>query len=191
MNGIEKFRGGKVMEIYSVDNSYVGYLHGFDSKVLLNVGAGYSKSRKYVGCVIEMNGWKYFIPLSSWKPNDYELVLGVKRIKKDSVPLIRVTDPTRTRLYSTLQINNMIPVPKECLIFYDVSLETDAKYKMLMLSEISFIKSNEPKITKNAQLIYKQRKNNEFHIGYIRNTVDFQLLEEKADEWCLVNSHTK
>lgn len=179
------------MEIYSVDDSYISYLFSFDNKVLKNDGLSYKKSRKYVGCVIEMNGWRYFIPLSSWKPKDFETKNGVTLIRKDTIPIIRVTNSSRTRLYCTLKISNMVPVPKDCLCFYDVHSENDLKYKMLMLNEISYIKSNESKIEKNAQLIYKQRVSNEFHIAYIRNTVDFALLESKAEEWCRTHSHSK
>lgn len=44
------------------------------------------------------------------------------------------------------------------------------------------INNNVEKITKNAKIVYNQRIKNE-NIGYIKNTVNFKLLEEKLEEW--------
>lgn len=38
------------------------------------------------------------------------------------------------------------------------------------------------KVVKNAQIVYNQKIKN-IDIGYIKNTVDFKLLEEKLKEW--------
>ena len=35
---------------------------------------------------------------------------------------------------------------------------------------------------KNAEIVYKQKLKNE-EIGYIKNAVNFKLLEEKLKEW--------
>ena len=48
-----------------------------------------------------------------------------------------------------------------------------------MLDELRFIYANKNKIFHNAIKLYQQKINN-MSMGYIKNTVDFQLLEEKA-----------
>lgn len=65
------------------------------------------------------------------------------------------------------------------LNYYDINNETDIKYKNLVLDELRFIYANKKKIFQNANKLYQQKINN-MSMGYIKNAVDFQLLEEKA-----------
>ena len=65
------------------------------------------------------------------------------------------------------------------LKYYDVNNETDINYKNLVLDELRFIYANKNKIFHNAIKLYQQKIKN-MAMGYIKNTVDFQLLEEKA-----------
>lgn len=76
----------------------------------------------------------------------------------------------------------MIPVPITELEPYIISNETDLKYKEVILGELRYINNNSNKIVKNAQIVYNQKIKN-IDIGYIKNTVDFKLLEEKLKEW--------
>ena len=86
------------------------------------------------------------------------------------------------RLYGTLRISNMIPVPITELEPYSISNETDIKYKDLVMGELRYINNNKNKIVKYAKIVYNQRIKN-IDISYIKNTVDFRLLEEKLKEW--------
>ena len=65
------------------------------------------------------------------------------------------------------------------LNYYDINNKTDIKYKNLVLDELRFIYANKKKIFQNANKLYQQKINN-MSMGYIKNAVDFQLLEEKA-----------
>lgn len=91
------------------------------------------------------------------------------------------------RLYGTLRISNMIPVPITELEPYIVANEKDLKYKEVILGELKFIRSNSERILKNARLIYNQ-KNKNIDIGYIKSTVNFKLLEEKLKQWISENN---
>ena len=74
----------------------------------------------------------------------------------------------------------MIPVYNSAVLnYYDINNETDIKYKNLVLDELRFIYANKNKIFQNTNKLYQQKINN-MSMGYIKNTVDFQLLEEKA-----------
>lgn len=86
------------------------------------------------------------------------------------------------RLYGTLRISNMIPVPITELEPYILADETDMKYKQVILGELRYINNNAEKIVKNARIVYTQKIKN-IDIGYIKNTINFKLLEEKLKEW--------
>ena len=76
----------------------------------------------------------------------------------------------------------MIPVPITELEPYITNDEKDLKYREVVLSELRYINNNKDKIIKNARIVYNQKIKNQ-DIGYIKNTVDFRLLEEKIKEW--------
>ena len=103
-----------------------------------------------------------------------------KQKTKDTKTIIRIDNGNR--LYGTLRISNMIPVPITELEPYMIETEQDRKYKEVILGELRYINNNVEKITKNAKIVYNQRIKNE-NIGYIKNTVNFKLLEEKLEEW--------
>ena len=103
-----------------------------------------------------------------------------KIIRKDAKTIIRIHESGR--LYGTLRISNMIPVPITELEPYILSNEKDLKYKDVILGELKFINNNSDKIVKNAKIVYSQKIKN-IDIGYIKNTVDFKLLEEKLRQW--------
>lgn len=171
------------MKMYAVDDLYIKYLRTFDPKVRFNEGINYTKSRKYVGHVIDINECKYFIPLCSPKESDYIIQSGIKVVRPDSIPIIRVFDTSKNKLYASLDIGNMIPVPDECLILYDVDGESDIPYRDLILAEIAFIKSNEFRIIKNAQILYSQKTRGSMTQKYLQHTTNFLLLEEKSKEY--------
>ena len=63
-----------------------------------------------------------------------------------------------------------------------ISNETDLKYKEVILGELRYINNNSSKIMKYAKTVYNQKIKN-INIGYIKNTVNFILLEEKLRKW--------
>ena len=77
----------------------------------------------------------------------------------------------------------MIPIFDETLIsYYDINSEKGIKYKALVRKELEFIYINKELILKNAKKLYQQKIKN-MSMGYIKNTVDFLLLEEKGKEY--------
>ena len=51
----------------------------------------------------------------------------------------------------------MIPVPESEIIKYDLNDEGDLRYKMLVLNELYFVRSNAARIEKNAKDLYEQK----------------------------------
>lgn len=169
------------LKLFEIEEEYIKYLQQFDKLVLNYSGDSYSKSRKYLGILLEINGLKYIAPLSSPnKKTDYE---GVE-IRKSIIPIIRIIKlGTKNVLLGTIKLSNMIPVHDEKVLkYYDVKKEEDTNYQKLILNELEFIYANKELIIKNSNKLYLQKINN-MSMGYIKNTVDFKLLEEKSKNY--------
>ena len=166
------------MKLFNIDENYIDFLKQFDKNVMNHSSNKYKKTRKYIGVLLEVNGFKYLAPLSSPKKTDY---LENGKIRKSIITLIRIV--YEDRLLGSIKLSNMIPVSNERVIeYYDIEKETDLKYKDLVSNELEFIYQNKELIIKNAKKLYKQKLLN-LDIGYIKNTVNFTLLEEKAKEY--------
>ncbi len=167
------------LNLYSISDNYIKYLRQFDDKIYDNKEDIRNYERKYLGIVLTVNEFNYYIPMSSPKKSDY-LDFEKKIIRKDTKTIIRIHEGDR--LYGTLRISNMIPVPITELEPYIISNENDLKYKQVILGELRYINNNCNKIVKYAKTVYNQKIKN-IDIGYIKNTVDFKLLEKKLKEW--------
>lgn len=172
------------LNLYSVSDKYVKYLRKFDNRVYDNKEGIRTHTRKYLGIVLSINSFNYYIPFSSPKDTDYYDVDKTK-IRKSIIPIVRITEKDNKgnyKLYGTLRISNMIPVPITEITPYFVQDEKDLNYKNLILSELRFIKKNTKMIVKNAHILYKQKENME-DIVYVKNSLDFRLLEKKCLEY--------
>ena len=167
------------LNLYSISDKYIKYLRQFDDKIYDNKEEIRSHKRKYLGVVLTVNEFNYYIPMSSPKKSDY-LDFDRKIIRNDTKTIIRIHESGR--LYGTLRISNMIPVPITELQPYTIADEDDLKYKEVILGELRYINNNSSKIVKYAKTVYNQKIKN-IDIGYINNTVNFKLLEEKLKEW--------
>jgi len=176
------------LRLYNVLDQYIDYLRQFDKKVLLTKDEDRIKDRKYLGTVLTtINNFNYFVPLSSPKETDYEILsTGEKIIRKSIIPIMRIISKDNfgeKELKGTLKFSNMIPIPDIALVDYDVQKENDETYKILILKELDFIKDHEDIIINNARVIYNQKINNYKNIKYLNSTVNFKLLEEKCKEY--------
>lgn len=182
------------LKLYVIDNTYIEYLRS-DSR-LSNVFKNKDDSnfvRKYVGVVLNIGNHKYYVPLSSPKNSDYKNVNGINIIRNDIIPIIRIRCFNRNghaELKGTLKFSNMIPVPLNAITYYNINLEEDISYKILVTKEYEFIKENQDKIKKHAYVIYNQKtKENILYPDgtrkprYLEHTVDFKYAEYKADNY--------
>lgn len=167
------------LNLYSVSDKYIKYLMQFDNRIYDNKEDSRTYKRKYVGVVLTINGFNYYVPMSSPKKSDY-IDYEKKIIRNDTKTIIRIHEGGR--LYGTLRISNMIPVPITELEPYIITDEKDLKYRQVILGELRYINSNTDKIVKYAKIVYNQKIKN-IDIGYIKNTVDFKVLEEKLSSW--------
>jgi len=164
------------MKLYSISEQYIKYLQKTDPRVLANHAVKHT--RKYLGLKLILNGSNYFLPLSSPDKMDYD---KFGKPRKTILPIYRLVD-NKGKLLGKILINNMIPVPDSELQFYDVTKETDTRYKTLVLKELRIIKAGKNEIMSNARKLYEQKGKN-LNKGYLGATVDFGRLEKSCKEF--------
>lgn len=176
------------LKIYSVSDRYIDFLRERNPNIYSNKEGHRTHTRKYIGVVLQMKEFCYYIPLSSPKQSDYQVAGKNLVIKKSIVPIIRIVVKNSRgikELKGTLRISHMIPVPESELELYDVDGEKDETYKDLVQNEVIFIRRNKEKIEKNANLLYRQKQKNDTEIGYVKSALDYKRLERFCEEFCV------
>ena len=185
----------------SIQTDYIDYLRSFTRlKHVYDNKDGFSvHSRKYLGIVLTIGPFQYYVPLSSPKDSDYQQTPNGIVIRKSVIPIIRILADDATgqlELKGTLRISNMIPVPNCAIIPYIIADEQDLNYRILVEKEYAFIKANKNLILNNCRVLYNQKSNEEHYFldpakkpVYLNSTVDFKYAEEQ----CLLyaSRHTK
>ena len=158
---------------YVVDKTYIKYLGEFEKCVSYNKDeAGHS--RPYLGIVLKIENYNYFVPLYSYKEHYSKY--------KNNSSFFFVYDRKEKPL-SIIKFSAMIPVPKDLdvisLLEYN---KQDKKYKDLISAEYRYINSNKEEIYKRANKMYvavTKHKNN-----FLKTiSCNFKLLEEKCLEY--------
>ena len=148
------------LRIYKVSDHYIRFLSSRDSKVQYNKGT----RRPYVGVVLNVGGFKYFVPMESPKANHKSIKPG-----KHILPLDGGN-------YGQLGFNNMVPVHKDALIEYDINSETDEAYRDLLKRQATICNRMKADILDRAHRTYFDvvNKKNKFLMGI---SCDFKKLE--------------
>ncbi len=188
------FVGGVRMEFesfkfYEVDPSYLAYIHSYDSEVYYNPSYHISK-KPFLGIVVKIENYKYFIPLSSAKEKHkkwknvadshfliYEIISNAISIDKDIYKPF--SDTENMHILAVLDIKKMIPVPDGSYSPIEFDL-LEARYRDLFLKEYAFCLSVKDKILKKVKKIYlQQKRTNKIHTAYC----NFSLCEEALEKW--------
>lgn len=171
-------------KLYSVTDEYVEWLRKDFPNVYSNKINSRTHTRKYLGVVLQIGRYNYYVPMSSPKDSDYQIAGATKVIKKSIVPIIRIVVKNSVgekELKGTLRISHMIPVPESELELYDLENESDNTYKDLIQNEMIFVRKSREKIISNAKLLYKQKAANDTTAGYVKSALDYQALEVLCD----------
>ena len=173
------------MRLYSVSDEYIAYLRVKYPRVYSNKEDIRTHTRKYLGVVLKIDDYNFYIPLSSPKKHDYITINGEDVIRKDSLIVLRIVSSKagKTELKGTLQIGTMIPVPDSEIQLYDVDSEPDQAYKDLVEEELIYIRKNEEKIKKNARVLYSKKKAGNNENSVIASCVNFVELCSECDRW--------
>ncbi len=174
------------LKLYSVSDDYVEWLRKEFPNVYSNKINSRTHTRKYLGVVLRIGEYHYYVPMSSPKDSDYQIAGTNKVIKKSIVPIIRIIVKNKNgekELKGTLRISHMIPVPTSELELYDLENESDSTYKDLIHNEMIFIRKHREKIISNAKVMYNQKASNDTTAGYVKAALDFKALEMLCDEY--------
>ena len=74
------------MKLYSITDNYINYLRKYENRVYDNKEDIRKVTRKYLGIVLKINDFNYYIPMSSPKKSDYK----DNEIRKSIVPIVRM-----------------------------------------------------------------------------------------------------
>ena len=86
------------LKLYTVDDDYIEYLKHFDKQVMFSKGDDYLTDRKYLGVVLEINGFKYFAPLSS--PKDSYYFYKIRKCKEQILKNAKILYNQKTKNYA-------------------------------------------------------------------------------------------
>lgn len=150
----------KPLRIYRISDKYISYMKGVDSRVQDNKG----RRRPYVGIVLTVGEYRYFVPMESPKPNHENIKPGWHLLKLDGGRL------------GLLGFNNMIPVHESAIIAFDIDQESDPKYAELLRRQAFYINRHKTDILDHASNTYYStvNKKNKF---FLKVCCDFKKLE--------------
>lgn len=160
---------------YFVDEQYIEFLkekeiqhRGFTT--VPNVA--YSNRNKFLyGTVMEVNGFNYFVPVSSYSK------------KQQDNFLIKVKDHHTEKVVGSLRFNYMIPVPEKCLKPLDFKTGIKEENRRIFIEkEYRFCKSKRSAIQKGAKKTY-ERVIGAVSDTLVKNSCDFALLEKAHQEY--------
>ena len=153
------------IRIYEIKDEYIKYLSNYQAHIF----AQQNRNRKYIGIVLEIQGMRYFAPLSSYKEKHKRMT--------ERIDFIKIKD------YAVINLNNMIPVPNSQIVDIDINKEKDPGYRFLLQAESREINRQKTKIRKNAELVYNYKKRNCNRTTFAKRINDFELLEKLSKEY--------
>ena len=157
------------LEIYEIDSSYIEYLSNFEEHLFKNKKITQDFSRKYIGIILEINGFKYFAPLSSFKPKHRRLC--------ETVDFIKVG------IYAVINLNNMFPAPLNLCKSVKIENIKNEHYRDLVRAEYRTIKQKTEQIINNAKDVYNHKMINDGKSKLSQRCNDFKNLEVKCKEY--------
>lgn len=127
------------MRLYTVKDEYINFLRKYDTKVAENK----NHKRPYVGVLIEVDGIKYYAPLTSPKEKHKHM--------KNSKDFRRINKG----IYGAVNFNNMIPVRDDAINLIDFNSIEDIQYRRLLQNQYNYILLDKVQIMKTAAELRK------------------------------------
>lgn len=155
---------------YTIDKEYIKYLSDFETHVSYNKEET-GHSRPYLGIILEVKKFKYFVPLYSYKEH-------YKKYKNN--PSFFFVYDKKNNPVAIIKFSAMIPVPENINVTNLLDYKNqENKYKDLISVEYRYINSNKKEIYRKAEKMYvavTRHKNN-----FLKTIAcNFKLLEEKS-----------
>ena len=157
------------LRLYKIEIEYIKYLYTFDKRVQYNPNQpdAYTEKRPYLGIVLEVNEFDYFVPLEHPRLNHQKM--------KNNVYIFKIHNGK----YGILGFNNMIPVQEKSLINFNIDKEKTS-YKQILISQYHFCNKHIQEIQEKARITYERSQKIEF---FKKVCCNFKLLEEKCKEY--------
>jgi len=182
LGDIVQFVNEKI-DFYEIDFDYMTHLYKHDNNVYYH-SSYKSKLKPYIGVLLNNNGIKYFVPLTSAKPKhinlklitkDYLMINKLVDVNEQEKKAIYKTNPedntTKYRITSMLDLRKMIPVPEDK--YKKVELASlDLNYQFLLYEEHRFCIGKQDMIKDYANKLYEKTKSkgqriSKFHCDYV------------------------
>jgi protein AbiQ len=154
------------LSFFDIEEKYLNYLRNTDSQV--PEISKTSNSKFFCGIVLEINGFEYYVPISSFT-------------KKQATNKIIYDEHNNPK--ASLRFCFMVPLPKNVSVkqMKDFSKISDQKYIGLLEKELEFCRKHAQTIKKDAKRVY-QFGTNPQHKQY-KNCCKFKELENAAQKW--------
>ena len=156
-----------------IDYNYCDYLRKFDYRVAYNKNS--KLLRPFVGVLFEVNGVKYFAPLSSPRPKHLTMFNQMDFMKINEGKL------------GAINFNNMIPLIDGVYQIIDLKKPTktkeEQKYQELLSHQLDWLNSNRIQMQNRANKLYGNYIKNKISDKMKERCCNFPLLEEKCIEY--------
>ena len=164
------------LSFYICDTSYMDYLRSYDYRVPQVDKGSPARKRPLVGNVFEIEGSKFYAPLSSPKVKHLTMKNSRDFIKIDGGKL------------GVINLNNMVPVLDSCatemdLVSYPIIDKSDLDYVNLLKNQLTWCNSNKEAIKAKAAVLYKLIQCKSGNDNFRIRCCDFGLLIEKSKEY--------
>ena len=159
------------LKLVYVDSKYCDYLRKYDSRVVYNFDK--KQTRPFVGVLFEIDGCKYFAPLSSPKEKHKTMRNNIDFLKLDNGNL------------GVVNFNNMIPVKEDNIDIVDINNPevTLKSYNKLLQNQIFWLNRNSDRLYIKSFNLYNKYKMDKLDNEIKGRCCNFILLEEKCLEY--------
>ena len=157
------------LSFFDVDKDYIDYLQREETRMrgftrVPNVA--YGGNKKFLcGIVLELDGLKYYVPVSSYKQKQSENLLIVLKQQKTN------------KVVGSLRFNYMIPVSDENVMERIIKNEPDPIRKRFLSEQLRFCNASADHITTLARRTYNNVVNN-ISEQLTNNSCMFKFLEK-------------
>lgn len=162
------------LSFYIVDSIYCDYLRKTDPCVPYTMDK--KAKRPFVGILLDVNGIKYYAPLSSPKPKHLTM--------KNQLDFIKIDGGK----YGVINLNNMIPIHNNSLTIVNTIIQpsdnqADKDYKNLLMNQLTWCNAHKTDILDKALKLYNIITSGKAYPKLVLRCCNFILDEQKLNEY--------
>lgn len=164
---------------YQASADFCDFLRKSDSCVPYTMDR--KSTRPFVGILLEVQGYKYYAPLTSPKPKHLRM--------KNQIDFMKINGGT----WGSINFNNMIPIHNNSLKKIDMQhlpLDTkaDTDYKNLLSNQLSWCNSNKLAIINQATKLYNTIIQGKARPELLKRCCNFKIDEQQYRVYCQAHS---